>query len=157
MKKISFLVCTCVLFAFHLQAQNTIVGKWKLEKMTFPDMGTMHINLNSIKELMYAERTALKKDTALTMVDSIEVEELSTALYNQFSAMRLDYKANKTYSGTFGGTTSTGTYIYNAAKNTLTNKPKNKPVKTTKVVFENGMLVMEDKTENITMYFVRIK
>jgi hypothetical protein len=157
MKKIiGGLICIIVI-TVNVQAQTTIVGKWKLVQFVSPESGVVPIDSIKLKEVLYKERVDAKKDTALVAADTLEVEGLSMQLYNQFSSTLIEYRANKTYVGTFGGTTTTGTYIYNAAKKTITTKPKGKTPKSAVVSFENSMLVFNDKKENIMMYFIKVK
>ncbi len=156
MKKIALIVLVSF-STICLNAQNTVIGKWKIAKMSFPEVGVIKIDMDDIKKRLYIDKAEEKKGQTLTVADSINVETMATDLYNQFSTTRIEYRANKTYTGNFGGIITNGTFIYNAAKKLLTTKPKSKPSKTTNVSFENDLLVFEIKEENMVLYFERVK
>jgi hypothetical protein len=157
MKKIVLVLVVFCLQHTTGKAQNTIVGKWKMEKMVFPELGEMLIDSGNIKEMLFKERVGRKKDTALTATDTTELEMATRFLYEQFSTLKIEYKVNKTYTAFYDKENITGTYTYDAASKTIITRPKNKPIKKTKIRFENGRIVIEDKKENLITYLIKVK
>jgi hypothetical protein len=156
MKRIALLLILMISAGGFLAAQNTLIGKWRPVRIKSPEMGEFPVLEEPLRKFAYEKTLEEKKGQPLDAADSADVEALVAQMQQQFGNMVMEFRTNKTYSGTLEGKTVTGRYVYNAPKKTLTTYPPKKPAKTARVGFENGLLRLENIGQKVVVFLERM-
>lgn len=156
-KKSIFFISLFLFTRLSLTAQNTVTGKWKAKKIYSEEMGMMPAERDSLVHyatgLWYLEHPG----KTMSSQDSAELCQFADEMAKQFSYMTVEYRANKTYTANGEEGPVSGTYVYNAAKKTLTIKAKGKPAKLISVSFVDGLLKLQTAGNPMAVYMEREK
>jgi hypothetical protein len=137
-------------------AQNSLIGRWKLTQVETPEIGLVDIDLEKIKQNLFNESIE-RNDSSLNMEDTLYIIKNAESLYKTLSKTKITFTKGKTFTGQFGDEITNGTYFYDKVKKTLTTKSAKKPAKTSKISFKDGRLLMSDPKTGVVSYFTKVE